>query len=464
MLLSSPKIETIVSGYIEAFLAKQSQQSYYWKGASVFYACSQRKSIQNRDFFYNYGYDFLGPAYSVYIHKLIEKIQKYKIDHILFIAREGFLFKKLYELLLPYLSKSSLNTTTSYAFLSRRSTFLASAFHLATKEIVFGINKVNQQGLFSIFKTYGLPCDPFVNIAAEYGIELKETISDFWNNEILLSFFGDIRVQELISKYQKSAHEELKTYLNQCQFFGKNRKVALVDIGWEGTIQNNLVQAFGHMEDFPLLYGFYFGKREEQGFLRYSSSFSEGLIYDSRNRDINEQSISTFVEIFEQSARAPHGSTIGYRVNETNGRIIPELKNTNNVDRQNEILANPIISIIQKGIVDFASSYGEISSLHNYSSDEIKPFVLTIISKYINFPTQQEAVNIISTITHSEDLGEDNSRSLGIKQFDFLSGKHWLSLTKKIKSSLWKQGTISVINIPGILFLYVIQKQLKYYP
>ena len=82
-----------------AFLQKQANASSFWQGAALYEQCiaAGAHHSQQADFLYAYGYEFLGMAYSVYIHKVIEKINQFGIDHVMFVAREGYLFEKIYE-------------------------------------------------------------------------------------------------------------------------------------------------------------------------------------------------------------------------------------------------------------------------------------------------------------------------------------------------------------------------------
>ena len=439
------------------------EKSEYWKGAYTLKVCElfKEEDLRKNDFFYKYGRNFLGPAYTVYIHKVIEKIREYKIEHILFIAREGFIFQKIYNILSTYFLEPELRPTKCYACLSRYSTGLASANYLTPRELQYGLYKLKQNGILSVLKTYGLPQEPFASIAAEYGIEdiaKPIPIYDYWSNTSLLQFLGDPRVQSAVHKYHIIAKKKLDNYLTECKFWGKNKRVALIDIGWEGTIQDNLIHAFSQREDFPLLYGLYFGKIKGRNFLQYSPSISEGLIYDFRRRDIAEQSITNFLQIFEQGARAPHGSTRGYQSDEFNQYSQPIFRDDKSPDRQDEIRFNPTLAALQQGVMDFASRYVETHALTEYSASEIKPFVLANIARFINLPRQFEASKIINSMKHAEDFGSENSLSLGISNFQKLNLNQWIYLIKNYHEVFWKQGTLRLSGIPGFPFIFSIIK------
>jgi FMN phosphatase YigB (HAD superfamily) len=434
-----------------------SEKHSYWQGAYTLRICnSLKKATLSNDFLYDYGYHFLGPAFSAYIHCVVEKIKLYKIDHVLFLAREGFLFQKIYDCFNSQLGLSGLQPTTFYACLSRYSTGLASVQYLSPREIQTGTYKMHQQGLASVLKTYGLPQQLFASIAAEYGIyDITEPIYDCYSHPGVLGFLGDARVQDAVAESRTVAKKKLSTYLDDCNFWGRNRKVALLDVGWEGTIQDNLIHAFGQRSDFPILYGLYFGRVKGRNFLQYSPSISEGLMYDFRRRDISEQSITNFVQIFEQAARAPHGSTLTYELNYEE-QVEPVFKPENSQDRKDEIDLNPSLAILQQGILDFADCYSKAIFLTGYSSVDVKPYILANISRFINLPRRKEAWNILNKMKHSEDFGANNSLSLGINNFQTFSIKQWLYMINEYSNVFWKQGTLKISGVPGLPFLFSI--------
>ena len=220
----------------------------------------------------------------------------------------------------------------------------------------------------------------------------------------LVKFLSDGRVQSAVAPLQRSAAAKLEAYLTQCGFWGRNRKVALVDVGWEGTIQFNLINAFGQRQDFPQLFGFYLGRRKGLNLLDYSPSFAEGLLYDYRNYSIAERLPLEFLEIFEEAARAPHGTTMGYRWAEGNDTIRPILKQPGQADRDREIQNNPQLAVLQQGILDFAERYLEVVRWTGYGSQQIKPFVLATATRFVCLPRKNEVRAVIQGLNHAKDF------------------------------------------------------------
>jgi predicted HAD superfamily hydrolase len=412
------------------------------KGKYALALCEQMGSHPLRDdFFFRYGSQFLGPIFAVAMHRLVEQVSQYGINQLLFTAREGFIFKKIYERFVQSLIPHAQRPDTVYAYFSRHSTALASVQRLSPREVQRCMLKTKRGGLARVLSAYGLPQEPFAAIAAEYGIAMDDPIHRT-DEPRLVKFLSDGRVQSAVAPLQRSAATKLEAYLTQCGFWGRNRKVALVDVGWEGTIQFNLINAFGQRQDFPQLFGFYLGRRRGLNLLEYSPSFAEGLIYDYRNYCIGERLPLEFLEIFEEAARAPHGTTMGYRWAEGNDTIRPILKQPGQTDRDREIENNPQLAVMQQGILDFAERYLEVVRWTGYGSQQIKPFVLATATRFVCLPRKNEVQAVIRGLNHAEDFGGSNSFELGARDFNPLRFGDW----KKVRWAFWRQGSLAQTN------------------
>jgi FMN phosphatase YigB (HAD superfamily) len=422
-----------------AELASLAGRHDYWKGGYVLEACRLSRHAPPRpDFFYQYGRDFLGPLGAVFAHKVLERVQEYAIDHVMFIAREGFIYRKVYEILAPALLKEMRRPTTSYACLSRYNTAVASVRRFSPREIEIGATRKSpRRGLRSVLKSYGLPHEPFETIAREFGIEPQEVISQ--RQEARFGrFLTDPRVQKAAHEHRLVAAESLQRYLSQCGFFGNGRRVAIVDVGWNGSIQSNLICAFGEREDFPHLFGFYLG-RAGGAFdqLRFTPSFEEGLLRDYRRRDVTERALMEFVEILENGARAPHGTTVGYARREEN-HVSPVFKACGTPDREAEVNFNPKLAALQQGAVDFAEAYAETIAWTGYTSTQVKPYALMQAGRFLCLPRAEEARRILDDLNHSLDGGEDDVVDLGIADFSVFRRADW----RAAYSCRWKQGVV----------------------
>jgi len=162
----------------------------------------------------------------------------------------------------------------------------------------------------------------------------------------------------------------LYSYLAQEGFFSY-QKVAWVDIGWNGTLQHFLQRTFGHETDYPQVRGYYFALVPKLHGDFFAHNQAEGIIHDSRRCNDCERVVAECEEIFEQGARALHGSTIGYV--QQAGRWEALLKPDHALDRQAELQANPYVEQLQVGIMQHWQAFQQVQQRTAYTSSELLP-------------------------------------------------------------------------------------------
>jgi hypothetical protein len=242
----------------------------------------------------------------------------------------------------------------------------------------------------------------------------------------------------------------LRRYLEQEGFFGA-RRVALVDIGWNGTIQYALREAFGEERDFPDTMGLYLSFND--GF-RYDFALEEakGVLYDSRISHTDHNVFALFEELFENSARAFHGTTVGYQETAA-GRVEPELRSDETHDRRAEREFDACAKELRQGILDFADAFVNAMRLTGYGFEDIKPVLLARAARCVVYPSKEETSHLLE-IVHTEDLGTDGVMSF--KEYR-LPGPVILfrpmRLLHLLRTSNWKYGTARTLGLPGTNYI-----------
>ncbi|MCP5274474.1 MAG: HAD hydrolase-like protein [Burkholderiales bacterium] len=421
----------------------------YWRGR---YLLQIIRPAESQGFYYDYGYSILGPIYATFILGIIEAIKKNNIQHVYFLAREGELFLKLFRLILPDFFEPDQIPKTDYLYVSRRSISPASAHKGLTYEAAIApLFNPKHQGLYSICRAYGLPPEQFNGIAEKYGYtDINEPICD-WKSSRFKEMIQDTDFQHTVQQHTREHHDLLYRYLDQHGFFGQE-KVAVVDIGWNGSIQKFLEDAFGDLENYPHVFGLYLGFIGGIQHRRHDDDKNTivGILCDERGKPRPEDVFSRFEEIFEEGARALHPTTIGYQKAMNSDKIEPVFKADSSQDRAVELRANAHIVQFQEGIIDFASEFTRAIDLTGYSFEDIKPFTLTIAERAIVFPTAEEIEKLMQ-LGHAEDFGSSNIMDFRHEKLD-----GWLTLfrprrlIKKLATANWKYGTARSLGIPGL--------------
>ena len=412
-----------------------------WRGRRFFEIVDFRMrhdaACQNacEDFFHHYGAHVLGPAFSAFLLGLVEKIETVKPDKLYFLARDGYLFEKMYACWRELQPDVENWPEPVYVYASRRVVAAASvAEGLSPDQAEVAFYNPKQQGLLSVLKTFGLPAEDFADLAREHGFaELTEPMHD-WRDTRLLAFLADERVQSRIRPIGQDARDRLQRYFEQHGFFASER-VALVDIGWNGTIQKFLRDSFGNRPDYPDVHGWYFAFVAAMHGDFGMGDRIEGLIQDVRRGDPYERAPMDFEEIFEQGARSGEGTTLGYV--DAGGRVIPVLKDDAALDRQGEIACNPLIARFQAGVLDHLTHFHAAWRLTGYTLDDIKPYVLAVLERAVVYPTREEVAEI-SRLVHTEDFGHDHTLDIAAASIGYSDLLRPRRLYQKLQPQTWK--------------------------
>ena len=243
-----------------------------------------------------FGYEVFGPilySFTLWIH---EKIVTDKIDKIFFLARDAKIVMEAYEKLFNN------SNNLYYLKISRKSVISANLDNIKN----FG-------NLFDNYKSIIKDTSRVIDLFHLLNIDKNNFLSPSIYNKLLSDLTTnekDIIYSLIESDIQKNSKEQknlLKKYLHQNNF---NGNVALVDIGWNGTIQyylNNLIS-----KD-TILNGYYYGINKDKKYSKYTNIKRIG--YSFSNDVFSENQIYTYLGIglFELMFLSDEPSTIGYK-------------------------------------------------------------------------------------------------------------------------------------------------------
>lgn len=423
-------------------------QNPYWCGRHLLQIV---RPPESRGFHYDYGYRVLGPIYAAFTLGVIERLKQDGIRDVYFLAREGELFMRLFQALAPGFFSPEHLPRAHYLYVSRRSTSTASAHRgLAWEPAIVPLFNPKQEGLYSICNAFGLPVAEFAEVSRKHGYaSVKQPIYD-WHSAQFKGMLADPEFQEIVRRHAGQSWSLLRQYLAQEGFFAAGQ-AALVDIGWNGSIQKFFQEAFGDDPDCPHIHGLYLAFI---GGIKHSFSADgntiTGVLCDERGKARPQDIFSRFEEIFEEGARALHPTTLAYRLNEESGRVEPVLKQENALDRVAELRSNQRIAQFQEGVMDFAAEFGRALDLTGYGFEDIKPFILTLAERAVAYPTPDE-IHELMQLAHSEDFGYENVMDFRHEQ---LGGWRALLRPRRLRRQLavanWKYGTAGSLGIPGI--------------
>jgi len=435
-------------------MALRENHSGYWFGISVHTSLSECKRGIGKNINNNmdvWGKQIVAPLLSGFIHKLVDMVREKSVKNIYFLAREGFLLKKLFEVLWRSLYSDEPPCLT-YLCISRFTAFIASVRDIGDREMALALLGV--QTLKHFFGRFGLTETPsLIKLLEEYDLRISDCCTDIQIIEKLKLLCADERFRSLVFARAKAMRKVLRSYLEGQGVYSGFETIMLVDVGWLGTIQDCLEHAFKEDDAFPVLDGVYIGLSSP---VFPVANNKIGLIYDYRNSLPEEMAISLFRESLEFSCRSLHGTTLGYS-RKAGDKILPVFSiDSTNINARKYIVSG--ILDIQKGVMEYIAEYASMIKLYGISSDVMARFAVQNYDLKTSFP-KPELINALILMENSDDFGSSENRKI----LSSLSLKSILNPKGTLKCFLdtpWREATLAKSKIPFINDAYFALKRL----
>lgn len=246
------------------------------------------------EYYKKFGYEYFGPLLQKYVYWLIENLKKEKIEKVFFLSRDGYIIKKVFDIV------NNTSIKSYYFYASRRAILVPILWKLKESSEIFNIIAFNKKiKVKSFIKKVGLE---------DYNLsELYKKYSYSENDYIEIDSLGNFtnlleELFPLIKENSKNEFEALKMYAQNNNFYGK---VAIVDIGWFGTMQNSIENLFDEIK----VYGYYLGLVPK---VSNSKINATAYIFDRNENIENYNKMHYFINIFEFLFLAQHGSVKKY--------------------------------------------------------------------------------------------------------------------------------------------------------
>lgn len=318
--------------------------------------------LQNTKYFYadedeQIGYSYFGAVTLGFVIWLREMCKKKKITGLYFFSREGFFYKKLFDLLFGAEIK------TEYLYVSRKSLSIPLLHFCKSFQDFNKIIYINSPNMTieQFFQKLGIDEDKIFRdkVLAQLGINKNDTVSYIRNKELFFRLIKD--KVDVISKEQfKYISNYLCTNITE-----KNNNIGIVDIGWTGAMQNNFTTILKENGIQNNYIGLFMGQKEEiETYLKEGMS-NYGYLFGYQNRRVREI-ITSGCGILEFIYHTDHGTTIGYN---EQGPILGEIGMTP------DTIAH--LKAVQKGILQFAEQTAEIQKKYTvFSFENIRKQIL----------------------------------------------------------------------------------------
>lgn len=289
----------------------------------------------------------------LFVERLYNELIKEGIRSVFFLSREGEYLKKLFD---AYCGKNEVknNIDSKYLYVSRQSTFAASLKDTLDREDFSRLFfQYNNMSINAFLKNIGISENNRMLLQNELAYDFEDTIEDFRNSNEYLQLIALPLFSKLFYETVKTAKAGLLRYLNEQGFFADD-KVALVDVGWKGSIQDNISRASAERNTIK---GYYLGLVGDVVTNAYNQK--KGLIFADYPIKTDFFEIWNFdSHFYERLLTASHPSTKGYA--QADGKMVP-IFNEHGKEKKNYELIKPLQDAIfyqYKKLIEFWGEEG----------------------------------------------------------------------------------------------------------
>lgn len=283
------------------------------------------------DSFSKIGYELFGPAllgFCEWIHKYEEQSK----DKIVFLSRDGLVVKYAYEIMFP----------GEYQY------FLASRRTLTVPQLVDVKNMKDIMATVPYIKREEKVKDFLHKIGIDDS-ELVSKISDKYGEILSRSDLETIEGEQIYQLIEVPMKENAAIERSACiQYLSENfneSNVAVVDIGWYGTMQLNMEKALKLAGIDSTITGLYFGLLAKYG----DAIKAHGFVFDYNNpTKFDAEAIYGFNGLIELMFTADHGSAKKYIIKDGKAECLLE-------EPAGEY--SEFVKKVQEGALHFISDY-----------------------------------------------------------------------------------------------------------
>lgn len=253
------------------------------------------------------------PLAVVHVARAIEEAYALGLDRVHYVSREGIFSSAVHEAVEPVLRPPGVRPVEAvHLSLSRRATFGASLQAPFRASLQRMWSMYAQQSVRAMLISIGVDPEQFVDDAAAVGLSLDEVVADARRDSRVERLLADPGVEARIEAHVHEARSLLRRYVLSRTTI--DRPFIMADIGWRGTIQDNLVRALGIRQSVGVYLGLFpFLNAQPPGTRKIGVAFDANLGEDYQFADPPG--------VLERPWTPDVPSTIGFE--EVDGVVVP---------------------------------------------------------------------------------------------------------------------------------------------
>jgi predicted HAD superfamily hydrolase len=370
-------------------------------------------------------------VFFAFVMEIIEEAVKKGHSKVYYLTREGEFFKEIHDIIAKFNPYGVVLPKAELLEVSRVATFAASIEHVKLEDFMRLWNQYSTQSMDAFFKSLNISISSFMGLLDKYSIISNEEIVYPWLNPNVQALFQDNLFCEILAKELDIKRSLLMDYFSEKGIYSNTNRIFLVDIGWRGTIQDNIAHIFSK----TMIDGYYFGLFDfinQQPINTTKTSFvTKGII----NRALR------FVSPVEMLCNSASGSVMNY---ELRNNQIKVLKINDEIEDSVHL---QYIKHFQNGVLSASKEITQLVKLHALTAQDLKKQVYDKLEMLTQNPPKAITQAFFS-LAHNEMFGLGKYINKKVKFPYLLSGLAIISRSKRrklkqyLEDSSWPQGLL----------------------
>lgn len=327
-----------------------------------------------------------------FVWHVLENALTDRVERLYYFTREGEFFLAIHRRLAELDAFGLPLPPAQLLHVSRLATFAGSLREFSPTELMRLWNQYSVQSLSALCKSLGMEAEALAAAAARHGLDLTTPIRYPWQDARVLALFGEAAVRADGARQLANKRGDLLAYLCAAGLEDQPARIGIVDIGWRGTIQDNLAYTLPAVT----WRGYYLALNR---FLNPQPA-NAGKSAFGPNLNLAEEAghLLDFVAPVEMLCNSPNGSVTGYEV--TAAGVRPH----RHVDDEENRIHEECVRAFQAGVLDAVPFWADFLRTHAYSAEELRPLALEIWSGIIGEPPPFLA-SAYFRLNHNETFG-----------------------------------------------------------
>lgn len=378
---------------------------------------------------------------------LLPRLCELRPNKLSFLARDGYLAAKLFDVLRSQVATEL--PASSYTYASRQSLHLAGlSLPLREEDMAWILSPTDSLTFAGWLFRLALRADDLVGLESQTTIPRPETEFLECKQQCvrLLELPGFL---ELVANRARTARLLAREYLEP-RILSAAGTSAIVDIGWNGRMQRSIVSVIEpSAAQIEAVHGYYLGiLRVPVG----SYGSYTAWLFDLRTE--SRPYCASHFQLFETLFAAPHATTYGYQ-RETDGSVVPRLAD-------HDVMRSiwPALIGFQEVVLEIAGSIHLDWNELRDAEQSIRALCRQSLTSLFRAPNRAEALAFFDVGFSSDQSSEGKERLIvqlsWPQQYSFMFG-----MRRQFSNNHWTEGQMAIADAPLLPSIYRLRSALR---